>query len=124
MIQSCGFQKIDEDFQIPGKDGLIVLNDRPLNAETPPHLLDDDITPANRFFIRNNGIRPVFEVMSSTEWKLEISGESCETPTTFTLSELQQKFENVTLQLQLEFSIVNAIFKFFNHINLFYWHNR
>jgi DMSO/TMAO reductase YedYZ molybdopterin-dependent catalytic subunit len=92
----------DEDFQIPGKDGLIILNDRPINAETPPHLLDDDITPANRFFIRNNGIRPAFEVMSSTEWTLEISGESCETPTTFTLSELQEKFDNVTLQVQLE----------------------
>ncbi len=48
----------DEPFEIPGKDGLIVLNDRPLNAETPPHLLDDDIKPANRFFVRNNGIRP------------------------------------------------------------------
>ncbi|MGI9510627.1 MAG: molybdopterin containing oxidoreductase, partial [Geminicoccaceae bacterium] len=27
------------DFAIDGKDGLTVLNDRPLNAETPPHLL-------------------------------------------------------------------------------------
>jgi len=39
-----------------GKDGLTLLNDRPLNMETPPHLLDDKITPANRFFIRNNGL--------------------------------------------------------------------
>ena len=43
---------------IQGKDGLIVLNDRPLNAETPPHLLDDAITPTERHFIRNNGIPP------------------------------------------------------------------
>jgi len=42
-----------------GKDGLTHLNDRPLNMETPPHLLDDKITPANRFFIRNNGLPPV-----------------------------------------------------------------
>ena len=28
-------------FAIPGKDGLTVLNDRPINAETPAHLLDD-----------------------------------------------------------------------------------
>ncbi len=31
-----------------GKDGLTLLNDRPLNAETPPHLLDDAITPTAR----------------------------------------------------------------------------
>ena len=27
----------DEPFEIPGKEGLIVLNDRPINAETPRH---------------------------------------------------------------------------------------
>ena len=41
-----------------GKDGLTLLNDRPVNAETPPHLLDDAITPTARHFIRNNGIPP------------------------------------------------------------------
>ena len=30
----------DEPFSLPGKDGLTVLNDRPINAETPAHLLD------------------------------------------------------------------------------------
>ena len=98
----AAFAQSDESFQIEGKEGLIILNDRPINAETPPHLLDDDITPANRFFIRNNGIRPPFETMDLAGWNLEISGESCQTPTTFTLDELKQKFENVTLQLQLE----------------------
>ena len=43
--------------QISGKDGLIVLNDRPLNAETPAHLLDDEVTPNRYMFIRNNGCR-------------------------------------------------------------------
>ena len=33
-----------------GKDGLTLLNDRPVNAETPPHLLDDAITPTARHF--------------------------------------------------------------------------
>ncbi|MGE0223741.1 MAG: molybdopterin containing oxidoreductase, partial [Acetobacteraceae bacterium] len=43
----------------PGKDkGLVVLGDRPLVAETPEHLLDDDTTPASKFFIRNNGQIP------------------------------------------------------------------
>ena len=45
-----------EAFVIEGKNGLRVLNDRPLNAETPAHLLNDDITPTERLFIRNNGI--------------------------------------------------------------------
>ena len=43
---------------IAGKDGLALLNDRPFNAETPPHLLDDKVTPTARHFIRNNGIPP------------------------------------------------------------------
>ena len=34
-----------KDFKLEGKDGLTVLNDRPINAETPAHLLDDDVTP-------------------------------------------------------------------------------
>jgi len=90
----------DEPFEIPGKDGLIILNDKPINAETPPHLLDDDITPANRFFIRNNGIPP--ETVDLTTWTLEIAGESCKKTTKFTLEELKQNFEHHTYQLQLE----------------------
>ena len=43
---------------IPHKPGLVVLNDRPINAETPAHLLDDAITPAAKMFVRNNGIPP------------------------------------------------------------------
>jgi hypothetical protein len=32
---------------IPGKDGPRVMNDWPINAETPPTLLDDNVTPNN-----------------------------------------------------------------------------
>ena len=39
-------------FELAGKDGLTILNDRPVNAETPAHLLDDHVTPASRLFIR------------------------------------------------------------------------
>ena len=43
----------------PGKsDKLVVLGERPLVAETPEHLLDDDTTPDDKFFIRNNGHIP------------------------------------------------------------------
>ncbi len=36
----------------------MLLSDRPLVAETPEHLLDDDTTPIDKFFIRNNGQIP------------------------------------------------------------------
>lgn len=36
------------DDLVAGKDGFTMLGDRPLNAETPPHLLDDAITPTAR----------------------------------------------------------------------------
>ncbi|MBT3529533.1 MAG: sulfite oxidase [Gammaproteobacteria bacterium] len=86
--------------QIPGKDGLIVLNNRPVNAETPAHLLDDSVTPNSRMFVRNNGIPP--ENVNPETWLLEIGGESCERPVSFSIEELRQRFEEVTLQLQLE----------------------
>ena len=47
-------------FSIPGKNGLRFLNNRPLNAETLPHFLDDNITPNDRHFVRNNGLVPSF----------------------------------------------------------------
>ena len=66
-----------EPFAIEGKDGLIYLNDRPVNAETPAHLLDDAVTPANRLFIRNNGHPPGQEQTDAEKWTLTIEGEAC-----------------------------------------------
>jgi DMSO/TMAO reductase YedYZ molybdopterin-dependent catalytic subunit len=88
-----------KEFAIEGKDGLTVLNDRPLNAETPAHLLDDAVTPIERHFIRNNGIAP--ENTSPEGWKLTIDGE-VENPIELTIDELRSRFEPVTLQLQIE----------------------
>lgn len=85
---------------IPGKEGLVILNDRPLNAETPAHLLDDPVTPNRYMFIRNNGLPP--DSIDPDSWRLEIGGESCVTPRSFSIAELRQYFEEVTLQLQLE----------------------
>lgn len=85
---------------IPGKEGLIILNDRPLNAETPAHLLDDAVTPNRYMFVRNNGLPPTS--VDPDSWRLEIGGESCLTPRSFSIAELRQYFEEVTLQLQLE----------------------
>jgi len=95
----AAFAEGDGDFLIEGKDGLSVLNDRPLNAETPAHLLDADITPINRHFVRNNGIPP--ENASAAEWSLSVDGE-VDTPLTLSIEELRSRFEVVELALQIE----------------------
>ena len=91
----------DLPFEIPGKEGLVVLNDRPINAETPPWLLDDKVTPASRMFVRNNGIPPDFAI-DPEAWTLEIAGESCLNPQSFTVAELKQRFDHHSYQLVLE----------------------
>ena len=86
---------------IEGKHpGLVVLNDRPVNLETPAHLLDDKITPADRLFVRNNGFPP--EAVDLANWTLSIDGESVEYPATFTLEQLKSRFKHYTYQLTLE----------------------
>ncbi len=84
---------------ITGKDGLTVLNDRPVNAETPAHLLDDDVTPTSRHFIRNNGVPP--DEMSATDWQLTVDGE-VGNPMTMTIGDLRGQFEVVTERLVIE----------------------
>lgn len=87
---------------IPGKPGLKVLSDRPINAETPAHLLDDLVTPAERMFVRNNGIPPDTRDIDPLDWTLQLAGEACARPTRLTLREIKERFEHVTLQLQVE----------------------
>jgi len=82
-----------------GKDGLTLLNDRPLNAETPPHLLDDPITPTARHFIRNNGLPP--EEVSAEDWTLTVDG-MVETPLELSIADLKDRFEVVTMALTIE----------------------
>jgi DMSO/TMAO reductase YedYZ molybdopterin-dependent catalytic subunit len=89
----------EEPFVIEGKDGLTILNDRPVNAECPAHLLDDEVTPTNRLFVRNNGIPP--SSMDPDSWTLTIDGE-VDQPMELTIAELKEKFDVVTRQLQLE----------------------
>ena len=85
--------------EIKGKDGLTVLNDRPVNAETPAHLLDDEVTPTSRHFIRNNGIPP--EDVDAGAWELTLDG-LVDNPMTLSIADLKSKFEVVTEQLIIE----------------------
>jgi len=89
-----------EDFRLEGKDGdMTVLNDRPVNMETPAHMLDDDVTPAERFFVRNNGTLP--DKIALSDWSLKIDGE-VENELELSYDDLVNDFEHVTLRLQLE----------------------
>ena len=95
------FAETTEEFTIPGKHGLTVLNDRPLNAETQPHMLDDDITPNDRHFVRNNGIVPPdAEAMDASGWTLTVDGE-VHKPLTLTLDQLK-RFPQKSYSLQIE----------------------
>ena len=85
----------------PGKDkALVVLGDRPLVAETPEHLLDDDTTPITRFFIRNNGLVPD-AVKEADKWTLTIDGE-VNNKIEIALGDLKTKFRQQKLRMVLE----------------------
>ncbi|RMG24478.1 MAG: molybdopterin containing oxidoreductase [Bacteroidetes bacterium] len=91
----------DDPFPIKGKHkDLTILNDRPWNVETPPHLLHPAVTPAGVLFIRNNGIPP--EDIDAAKWTLTIDGESAQRTKTYSLSELKSRFRAYTYQLTLE----------------------
>lgn len=83
-----------------GKADLVILGDKPLVAETPEHLLNDDVTPNDKIFIRNNGVAPD-PVSNPDSWQLTVDGE-VNNALKLTLGEMKQKFQPVTLALQME----------------------
>ncbi|MBF0427977.1 MAG: sulfite oxidase [Magnetococcales bacterium] len=89
----------EEALKIDGKEGLISLGDKPLNAETPAYLLNDDITPTKYHFIRNHSTVP--EDLNPDTWTLTIDGE-VENPLKLTIAELKKQFKTVSEQLVIE----------------------
>lgn len=85
--------------EITGKVGLTELNDRPLNAETPAHHLDDIVTPTNKHFIRNNGNLP--EDMDADTWRLTIDG-LVDNVLSLSIEDLKNQFEVVSYDLLVE----------------------
>lgn len=87
--------------EFPGKDkGLVVIGDKPLVAETPEHLLDDDTTPVSRMFIRNNGTPPD-AAKEADAWKLTIDGE-VNRKVELTLAEIKKLGKPRTHRMMLE----------------------
>ncbi|MGH7006218.1 MAG: molybdopterin-dependent oxidoreductase, partial [Alphaproteobacteria bacterium] len=86
--------------KMDGKAELVVLGDRPLVAETPAHLLDDDVTPTEKFFVRNNG-NPPEPGGDPDAWEITIDGE-VNKPLKIKLGELKKRFRKASYVLQLE----------------------
>ncbi|MEK7686954.1 MAG: molybdopterin-dependent oxidoreductase, partial [Pseudomonadota bacterium] len=86
--------------EMEGKAKLIVLGDKPLNAETPAEMTDDDVTPIDKFFIRNNGLVPDAPA-DAKAWKIKIDGE-VDKPMEITLGDLMSRFPNVSYKMMLE----------------------
>ena len=85
-----------------GKPGLTLLNDKPLNAETPAHLLDDEVTPYERLFVRFNGLVPQTALDQDAKgWEFVVDGE-VDKPLKLSIDDLKSQFENVTRRLVVE----------------------
>lgn len=96
-----GLTNASKAIKLPGKSSkLTVLNDKPINAETPPHFLDDALTPNDLFFVRNNGLPPTN--INIADWTLNIAGESARQKKTYTLAELKSRFKHYTYDITLE----------------------
>jgi sulfite oxidase len=89
-------QRIDERSLVKAEKPELVIHDMPeLNAETPAHLLDDDITPTARLFARNTGAMPALSPAAIAGWTLRVDG-LVRTPRVWTVPELKRDFETVT----------------------------
>lgn len=89
-------QRTDERSLVAQQKPDLVLFETPeVNAETPAHLLDSDITPLPRLFVRNTGHLPVITQDALAAWTLTIDG-AVRAPKTLTLHQLQVDFEQVS----------------------------
>ena len=94
---------VSEDGQIAGlpKPEMLVHSENPFNGEFAPHLLNDDVTPTARHFVRNNSGIPERAVHKDLHgWKLGVDGEVHET-LALSMDELT-RFPQVTMEVVLE----------------------
>ena len=83
------------------KPDMIVHSANPFNGEFPPHLLDDDVTPTARHFVRNNSNIPERAISGDLHgWKLTIDGD-VHRKLTLSMDDLS-RFPKVTVQMVIE----------------------
>ena len=100
-IWQVSSRKIRAPLKLAGKSQkLVVLGERPLVAQTPESLLDDETTPTALMFIRNNGRMPA-RTSDPDSWTFKIDGE-VENELSLTLRDLKTNFETVTRRLLIE----------------------
>jgi sulfite oxidase len=85
---------------LSAKEGLSLLGETPLVAETPEELLDDETTPIARFFVRNNGLLPQ-PVDDAESWSFTVDGE-VERRLALTVAELKCRFPQKSFRMVLE----------------------
>jgi DMSO/TMAO reductase YedYZ molybdopterin-dependent catalytic subunit len=78
---------------LPGKRPLLKRSFRPPNYETPVALLDDVITPNDRFFVRWH-LMNIPEI-DAAAWRLSVAGDGAAQPLTLTFEQLRREFEPV-----------------------------
>ena len=91
--------EVDQD-RLPKPD-MIVHSENPFNGELSPHLLNDDVTPTARHFVRNNSSIPERAKRGDLHgWKLTIDGE-VHKKLALSMDDLT-RFPQVTVQAVLE----------------------
>ncbi len=101
LIPVAWAEESSAETPVPGKPGMFVHGMRPVTGEFPPHLLDDDVTPSARHFVRNNGVTPErADALDVQGWKLVIDGE-VHRPLALSLGDLKS-FPRATHPLMLE----------------------
>ena len=88
------------DIIILPKPDMIVHSANPFNGEFAPHLLDDDVTPTARHFVRNNSNIPERAISGDLHgWKLTIDGD-VHRKLTLSMDDLVPDSRNVTVQMR------------------------
>jgi sulfite oxidase len=101
-FEADSMQRTDERSLVAQQKPDLVLFETPeLNAETPAHLLDGDITPLERLFVRNTGRMPAVTPQAIAAWTLAIDG-AVVAARQWTLQQLQDDFEPVTQTAVIE----------------------
>ena len=83
------------------KSDMLVHSEHPFNGEFAPHLLNDDVTPTARHFVRNNSGIPKRAVRKYLHgWKLVIDGE-VHKELALSMEDLA-RFPQITMEVVLE----------------------
>jgi sulfite dehydrogenase (cytochrome) subunit A len=82
-----GTRRVAEFVNLPGKQRMLRLSDRPPNYATPVNVFADAVTPNDRFFVRYH-LAGVPSAADMDAWSLAIGGDSVTHPVQLKMSDL------------------------------------